>query len=186
MMFIILCMPNITDAGIYLLTSKRGWTGFDLSLNWLIAAILYTATMMYIINVMKKLNLRLMFVFSCITLVVFSFLFFRFIYYERLTFTMMFTLCICANFLMPLADEMTMILVVGRMSSRCPPGIEGFATSSIAALTNFAGMISGLFGAKLLYIYEVRNDDYSHLDMPAWIVVAYTTATVFLSPFLAK
>ena len=179
-------MPNITDAGIYLLTSKRGWTGFDLSLNWLIAAILYTATMMYIINVMKKLNLRLMFVFSCITLVVFSFLFFRFIYYERLTFTMMFTLCICANFLMPLADEMTMILVVSRMSSRCPPGIEGFATSSIAALTNFAGMISGLFGAKLLYIYEIRNDDYSHLDMPAWIVVAYTTATVFLSPFLAK
>lgn len=186
MMVIILCMPNITDAGVFLLTNKLGWTGLELSLNWLIAAILYFITMMYVINVLTKLNFRAMYISSCLALVVFALLYFRFIYYDEISYGWMFSLTLAANFLFPLADELTMILVVGRMSSRCPPGIESFATTTIAALTNFSGALSGILGARILEVSGVKDDDYSNLYVPAMIVVGYTTTTVFISPLLAK
>ena len=92
LMIVVQLTPNISDAGLYILTDKMGWSSFDVSFNSLIASIVFALGMLAVLNLVKTASFKVMSKACCLAIVVSAILLYRFHYYKKIKFNEMFVL----------------------------------------------------------------------------------------------
>lgn len=179
-------VPDISDAGTYILNDEMGWEGFDLSLNNMVTGVGYYLMMLYLVNKAKNLSFKYQAAIAASANVLAILTTFRFLFYEEFTYMSMFIVTIVNNFMSQLNTDLLLIGVVARFSVKCPKGIESFGIVSIAAILNFSGTAGLMFGARLMKYYGIKKGHYENLGPPTLITYICSLFVLLLTPILGR
>ena len=185
-MILIRVTPDASDAGTYIQNDIMDWTSFDLSLNTLVAGIIYYIVMITLVNKAKGLGVKIQVAVAGICAAIYNFSNFRFLYYESLTYFSMFILSIISTILQNLSGDFILFAIVGRFSMKCPKGLEGFGVTAIAAISNFGANAAGLSGAAVLGYYKVNHLDYTNLMHVFMVAFGFSAFTMLVTPIFGR
>ena len=186
LLVLIKLLPDITDAGTYILLGEMNWEPSDLALNAMICGIGYYFMMLYLVNRAKNLSFKYKALISCCANAVFAFTNFRFLFYQDFSYASMFTATMIATFFQYLSTDLLLIGIVNRFSVKCPKGLESFGIVSIAAITNFSATAGLMMGAKLMKYYDIRDKNYQNLGPPTLEVFIYSMFVLSATPLIGR
>jgi len=186
LMILITACPDIKDSGTYILSDLMKWSPLTLSSSTMVAGVFYYIFMLYAINHAKNLQFPVQIFIASTANALGNLLFFRFIFYEEFADWSMYILTILTSFCTNLTVDFILIPIVARFSARCPKGIEAFGVTTIAALLNFSGTLSGIFGSFLLKVFSVTQDNYDNLYLPVTVVFGLGILVLTITPLFGK
>ena len=178
--------PDVSESGNYITTDEMKWTPLQLSFNILASSLLYFAMMLYIINWSENMSFRTKMYIAALSGLSANYIFYRFVMYEDLGFYVMYALNILATIFSNLNFEFFMIAFVGKLSTFCPKGMEGFVVAVVMSVMNFFGIQGNMIGAKLMNHYKIEKGSYDNQIYPMAIAFFYSAFVLLLAPILAK
>lgn len=176
-------VPQLSDAGNYILLNEGGWNVADLSVLTLTNGLVFSITMLLLLRkALSKVKFVYNYLLGAIGLVFVNSLFYPFLYSREIGFYGMFTLNFFQSILVNVVAFLPQMATIGRFTSYMPEGFESTGVTILVSICNMGLISSGLLAAEELVYFDVKAGYYSRIQNAMHLNVGLAVLMVLICP----
>lgn len=176
-------IPQLGDAGNYILLNEGGWDVADLSVLTLTNGLVYSISMLLLLRkALSKVKFEYNYLLGAIGLTISNMLFYPFLYSREIGFYGMFGINFIQSILISVAGFLPQMATIGRFTSYLPEGFESTGVTILVSISNIGIINSGLMAASELVYFDVKSGYYKRIEDAMHLNVALSVLFVLLVP----
>lgn len=176
-------VPQLGDAGNYILLNEGGWDVADLSVLTLTNGLLFSISMLFLLKeALSKLSFVNHYLVGAIMVTISNMTFYTFLYSREIGFYGMFAINFLQAILINISSFLPQMATIGRFTTYLPEGFESTGVTILVSICNVGIIGSGLMAAKELVWFDVKAGYYKRTETAMHFNVGISALLVLICP----
>lgn len=181
--FFMFAVPQLGDAGNYILLNEGGWDVADLSILTLTNGLLFSISMLFLLkDALSKLSFVNHYLVGAIMVTISNMIFYFFLFSREIGFYGMFAVNFVQALLINISSFLPQMATIGRFTAYMPEGFESTGVTILVSLCNIGITSSGLMAAEELVWFDVKPGYYKRTQSGMHLNVGISVFLVLVCP----